>query len=152
VDKSALLYNSLQGLHLLEKADAHRVVSDLMGLQAQFANYPKASLLIRAADYREEEPFRGLVKIWSHRGTMHLVPEDELGLHLAALDNRGPFQDGYWGISKADAEYWATFLEEQIGQGNNMRDGLKAACVRAGMGEGLLHQVSMAGADSSGRW
>ena len=51
-DKEMLLYNSLHGLHLLSKADTHTVVSDLMGLQAQFANYPKASLLIRASDYR----------------------------------------------------------------------------------------------------
>ena len=141
MDNSALLYNSLKGLHLLEKADTHTVVSDLIGLQAQFANYPKASLQIRASDYQAEAPFPGLVKIWSHRGTMHLVPEDELGLHLAALDNRGPFADGYWGLSKADAEYWAPFLEEQIGLGNNTRDGLKGACTHAGMGEDLLQRV-----------
>ena len=136
-----LLYNSLRGLHLLDKADTHRVVSDLMGLQAQFANYPKASLLIRASDYRAEDPFYGLVKIWSHRGTMHLVPEDELGLHLAAFDNNGPFVDGYWGISRADADYWAPFIEDEIGRGNNTRDGLKVACADAGMGEELLHQA-----------
>ena len=136
-----LLYDSLQGLHLLDKADTHRVVSDLMGLQAQFANYPKVSLKIRASDYREEAPFEGLVKIWSHRGTMHLVPEDELGLHLSAYDNAGSFIHGYWGISQADAEYWAPFIENEIGQGNISRDGLKAACACAGMGEDLLHQV-----------
>lgn len=140
-DDELLLYNSLKGLHLLQRADAHTVASDLMGLQAQFANYPKASLLIRASDYREEDPFRGLVKIWSHRGTMHLVPEEELGLHLAALDNRGPFHDGYWGLSRAEAEYWAPFIEEQIGQGTHTREGLKAACRRAGMEEELLDKV-----------
>ena len=140
-DKEMLLYNSLHGLHLLSKADTHTVVSDLMGLQAQFANYPKASLLIRASDYLANDPFCGLVKIWSHRGTMHLVPEDELGLHLAAFDNNGPFVDGYWGVSRADAERWAPFLEEEIGQGNNTRDGLKATCRRKDMGEELLHQV-----------
>lgn len=139
--KEMLLYNSLKGLYLLDKADTHRVVSDLMGLQAQFANYPKASLRIRASDYHEAEPFAGLVKIWSHRGTMHLVPEDELGLHLSAYDNAGTFVHGYWGISQADAEYWAPFIEEQIWQGNNIRDGLKAACAHKGMGEELLHQV-----------
>ena len=140
-DREMLLYNSLQGLHLLGKSDAHTVVSDLMGLQAQFANYPKASLLIRASDYQEDDPFRGLVKIWSHRGTMHLVPEDELGLHLSALDCDGPFQDGHWGISIADAERWAFFIEEEIDQGNNTREGLKAACAQAGMDEELLRQV-----------
>lgn len=140
-DNEMLLYNSLLGLHLLDRADTHTVASDLMGLQAQFANYPKASLRIRATDYDEADPFRGLVKIWSHRGTMHLVPEDELGLHLAALDNGGPFADGAWGISRADAAYWAAFLEEEIGGGNRTRDGLKTACTRAGMGEELLRQV-----------
>lgn len=140
-DREMLLYNALQGLYLLDKADTHRVVSDLMGLQAQFANYPKASLQIRASDYRVDDPFAGLVKIWSHRGTMHLVPEDELGLHLAAFDNNGSFQEGYWGISQRDAAYWADFLEEEIGLGNHSRDGLKAACAQAGMGEELLHRV-----------
>ena len=140
-DQEMLLYNSLSGLYLLDKADTHTVVSDLMGLQAQFANYPKASLLIRATDYRAVAPFAGLVKIWSHRGTMHLVPEDELGLHLSAFDNAGPFIHGYWGIAQADAEYWAPFIENEIGRGNNTRDGLKAACARAGMGEELLHRT-----------
>ncbi len=140
-DREMLLYNSLKGLYLLDKADTHRVVSDLMGLQAQFANYPKASLKIRSSNYREDDPFAGLVKIWSHRGTMHLVPEEELGLHLSAYDNGGPFIHGYWGISQADADYWAPFIEEQIGQGNNTRDGLKTACAERGMGEELLHRV-----------
>ena len=140
-DNERLLYNSLNGLHLLRKADTHTVVSDLMGLQAQFANYPKASLRIRASDYQEEDPFRGLVKIWSHRGTMHLVPEDELGLHLAAFDNGGPFREGHWGISQIDAECWAEFILEEIRQGNNTREGLKAACTVAGMGEELLHHA-----------
>ncbi len=140
-DREILLYNSLKGLHLLDKADTHTVVSDLMGLQAQFANYPKASLKIRASDYEEQDPFRGLVKIWSHRGTMHLVPEDELGLHLSAYDNGGPFVEGYWGISRADAERWAPFIQDEIRRGNNTRDGLKAACANAGMGEELLHRA-----------
>lgn len=140
-EKELLLYNSLKGLHLLDRTDVHTVVSDLMGLQAQFANYPKASLKIRALDYEEADPFRGLVKIWSHRGTMHLVPEDELGMHLAAYDNGGPFVDGYWGISRADAERWAPFIQDQIRQGNNTREGLKAACADAGMGEELLYHV-----------
>ena len=69
-DREMLLYSSLKGLHLLEKTDTRTAVSDLIGLQAQFANYPKASLKIRASDYRENDPFKGLVKIWSHRGTM----------------------------------------------------------------------------------
>ena len=140
-DQEMLLYNSLKGLYLLDRADTHRVVSDLMGLQAQFANYPKASLQIRAKDYRQDAPFQGLVKIWSHRGTMHLVPEDELGLHLAALDNNGPFREGYWGIPRAHAERCADFIEEQIRQGNHTRDGLKDACTRAGMEEELLRHV-----------
>ena len=140
-DREMLLYNSLRGLYLLDRADTHTVVSDLMGLQAQFANYPRASLLIRAADYRPEDPFRGLVKIWSHRGTMHLVPEDELGLHLSVFDDGGPFMDGAWGIPLADAERWAPFIEAEIGRGNNSRDGLKTACAQAGMGEELLHRI-----------
>ena len=49
--------------------------------------------------------------------------------------------EGYWGISRVDAERWAPFIQEEICWGNNTRDGLKAACADAGLGEELLHQA-----------
>ena len=58
-DQEMLLYNSLKGLYLLDRADTHRVVSDLMGLQAQFANYPKASRRYGRRITNRTRPFRG---------------------------------------------------------------------------------------------
>ena len=80
-----LLFASLHNLHLLEKTDKATVVSDLMGLQAQFANNPKYALQIRAADYDEETWGEGLVKTWTFRGTPHAVRREELGLYLSAV-------------------------------------------------------------------
>jgi len=67
-----LLFASLHNLHLLEKTDKATVVSDLMGLQAQFANNPKYALQMRAADYDEETWAKG----WSKPGPsgVHSTP------------------------------------------------------------------------------
>lgn len=140
-EKEILLYNSLKGLHLLDKADTHTVVSDLIGLQAQFPSYTRASLMIRANDYNDEEYGKWLVRIWSHRGTMHIVPEDELGLHLAALDAFGSYNN-FWGIRNGEeVDPWTDFILIETASGNNSREGLKEACRAAGMSEEILGQV-----------
>lgn len=69
MSKEQLLYASLHNLYLLEKADTATIVSDLMGLQAQFANNPKYALQIRASDYSENNWYQGLIKTWTFRGT-----------------------------------------------------------------------------------
>jgi hypothetical protein len=38
---------------------------------------------------------RSLVKTWLMRGTLHLVPADDLPLYVGALDNRGEYRDGW---------------------------------------------------------
>ncbi len=141
MEREILLYHTLRGLHLLEKAPTDRVLRDLMGLQAQFANYPKMSLQLRASDYTEEHWDDNLYKIWSHRGTMHLIPKEELGLHLAAADNLAPYHDGMWMMKAKDMNRWDPFIVEQVRGGNTTRDGLKAACVTAGIDDYVLSRV-----------
>lgn len=132
-NKELLLFNSLSGLHLLDKAPRHVIVRDLCGLQAQFSRNPEYSLLLRSSDYAPDTWDTGLVKIWAHRGTMHVVPEDELGLYLSAAGNSGSYQDSWWGLTAAQQERWAPFIAGQVRMGNDTRDGLKKACVNDGM-------------------
>lgn len=136
-----LLYNSLKGLHLLERTEKLTVVDDLLGIQSQFSGYAQNSLRIRANDYAEDTWADGIVKIWSHRGTMHLVSERKLALHLAAAGYEKEFRDGAWGISKENAERWAPFIVEEIQKGNGTRTGLKEACRRRGMPENVLERI-----------
>lgn len=140
-EREMLLYCSLDGLHLLEKAPASVVVEDLLGLQAQFSRNPQISLRLRASDYDETRWDAGLVKIWSHRGTIHVISEESLGLHLSAYGNTGSFEGNYWRIPADEAQRWAPFLQREIVSGNDTRDGLKEACLRAGMQNELLDRV-----------
>ena len=78
INKKELLYISLRNQHLLKKTEKSIVVSDLCGLQAQFANNPKYALRIRASDFSEMGWGDKLVKIWSLRGTLHAVKIDEI--------------------------------------------------------------------------
>ena len=135
------LYNTLKNTHTLARAPGKTVVSDLCGLQAQFSRNPQISLRLRAGDYDENTWNDGFVKIWSHRGTIHVVRADELGLYLSAAGNSGPFRDGAWGMSQADQQKWAPFIQNEIANGNDARDGLKEACASAGMDEELAHRT-----------
>jgi hypothetical protein len=67
IDSHGLLLASLNSQHLLEKAPCDTVVSDLCGLQAQFASNPKHALRVRGNDFGEDTWEDGLVKIWSFR-------------------------------------------------------------------------------------
>lgn len=140
-EKEILLYNSLTGLHLLEKAPKAEVVRDLCGLQAQFSRNPQYSLWLRASDYTPETWDQGLVKIWSHRGTIHVVGEEEVGLYLSAADHGGEYSDGWWGLTAVQQRKWAPFIREQVRKGNDTREGLKRACTEAGMDDKMLSRV-----------
>ncbi|MDO4355729.1 MAG: winged helix DNA-binding domain-containing protein [Clostridia bacterium] len=137
-EREMLLYNSLAGLHSLERAPKADVVRDLCGLQAQFSRNPQYSLWLRARDYAPNTWDDGLIKIWSHRGTIHVVAESELGLYLSAADCGGEYQEDRWGMSADEQARWAPFIAGQVRQGNDTRDGLKRACKAAGMAEELL--------------
>lgn len=141
INKKELLYFSLLNQYLLQKADKSTVVSDLCGLQAQFANNPKYALRIRANDFREEDWGNGLLKIWSFRGTLHAVRIDEIGLHLSAKGVPDDWDDLWYGVKKKVVLYWVNFIYECIAEGINDREELKEKCRRKGMEEELLKKV-----------
>ena len=140
-DREILLYNSLKNLHLLERAPKAVILRDLMGLQAQFSRNPEISLRLRASDYAPEDWDDSLAKIWSHRGTIHVVSEDEVGLYLSAQGYPRPFEENWWRLSVAAQQQWAPFIAAEIARGNDTRDGLKAACSAAGMENEMLERV-----------
>lgn len=136
-----LLRYTLARQFLLTQAGRMEVVSELCGLQAQFANNSRYSLLLRANDFSEATWDTGLIKIWTHRNTMHLIRADELGLYLSAKDAAGPFTESFWGIPVEVKPFWAHFLCEQIANGIAEREALKDACRRRGMDEALVGKV-----------
>jgi len=140
-EREILTYNSLIGLHLLHKAPKMQIVHDLLGLQAQFSRNPFVSLQLRACDFAPDTWDDGLIKIWSHRGTIHVIDEAELALYLSAAGNNGPLGENYWGITQEQSEKWSPFLQREVLSGNDTRDGLKQACKDAGMDDELLGRV-----------
>lgn len=68
----------LSGQHLLRPVKARQAAENLCGLQAQFLRNAVYALRIRS----EELSLTGLVKTWTLRGTVHLIPEEDLPLYL----------------------------------------------------------------------
>lgn len=140
LEQGELLLASLHNQYLLEKAPAKTVVSDLCGLQAQFANNPKYALRIRAEDFDEHGWNSNLVKTWTFRGTLHAVLRDELGVFLAARGVPDDWQNG-WGMSGSYMEYWSKFLLEHISGGVCEREALKSKCREKGMAQEDIEKV-----------
>lgn len=134
IDREGLLLASLCKQHLLTNTSSHAVMSTLCGLQAQFANYPKHALRIRASDYDEERWNHGLVKVWTFRGTLHLVNRDELGLYLSAIGVPKKWGDD-WGIGARSKPRLSKLLMSWIREGVHEREALKHRCRKHGIGE-----------------
>lgn len=141
MDRKELLLYTLQNQYLLEKGNKRDILSGLCGLQAQFANNPRYSLRIRARDFSEESWSEGLVKIWTHRNTIHVIPADELGLFLSAKGQNLDWSESWWDIPVKVKPYWSSFIRDKIASGIDEREALKAECRLAGMDEGLLKHV-----------
>jgi hypothetical protein len=132
IDDRELLLASLYNQRLLEKAPCGVIVSELCGLQAQFANNPKHALRVRGSDFSEAAWEEGLVKIWSFRGTLHTVRRDETGLFLSARGVPDDWDNG-WNLKSDRMEYWSKFLSENIASGISGREALKKKCREKGM-------------------
>ena len=134
IDLRGLLLVSLNRQHLLEKSPCGTVVSELCGLQAQFAGNPKHALRVRGSDFSEDTWEDGLVKIWSFRGTLHTVRQNEVGLFLSARGVPDDWRND-WNLESGRMEYWSKFLLEKIEAGIARRDALKKKCREKGMSQ-----------------
>jgi hypothetical protein len=132
IHKNELLFASLHNQHLLKKAPCKKVVSDLCGLQSQFANNPKYALRIRGSDFDEKHWKEGLVKTWTLRGTLHVILEKELGLFLSAQGLPEEWHNA-WGLEAGRLRYWVDFIMEQISEGVCRREAIKEQCREKGI-------------------
>ena len=140
IDEEQLLYTRLKNQFLIERAPCATVVSDLCGLQAQFANNPKYALRIRGSDFDESSWSDGLVKTWSFRKTLHTVRTDELGLFLSARGIPEKWEPA-WELKVDRLEHAASFLLEQIRAGTDERENLRKTCREAGFHQEELDKI-----------
>ena len=140
IDKRELLLASLDKQHLLAPAAMRDVVSNLCGLQAQFANNPGHALRVRAHDFSPGGWRDGLVKTWTFRRTMHVVRRDELGLFLSAQGVPDKWDDN-WGVSRRLKPSLSKSLLEWMRGGEGGRETLKARCRAKGIDAAVLENV-----------
>ena len=76
MEREEVLLRRLQGQHLLTMGE--QPARDLCGLQAQFLRNAVHALRIRTG----ENKLDGLLKTWTLRGTVHLIPEEDLPLYI----------------------------------------------------------------------
>jgi hypothetical protein len=133
ITKRHLLYWRLKNQFLLSKGERMKIVSKLLGLQAQFAFNPKYALQIRASDFDGTTWSDGLIKTWTFRHTLHVIPAEELGLYLSTRDgSTASWTDG-WGLKAKQIEIIAGLLMKNIHAGFCGRVELKEKCRAAGL-------------------
>lgn len=96
------------------------------GIQAQMMSAAELAVGVRTGDPAEAVQTalwqdRSLVKTWAMRGTLHLLPADELPLWVAALRleeasaRRGPAWERYHGITVAQLDATTAAIAELLG-------------------------------------
>ena len=104
------------------------VARALCGLHAQVATTPSLTSLFRGAAPSTD----GLIKTWAVRGTLHLLPADELGTWHSAFSTYEHFLKGAWvrafGFSSADeVEALIASVGAAVADGPKTREELIAA-------------------------
>lgn len=79
IDTKKLIRCRLGGQHLLtQRASNAEIAADLCGAQAQILRNALFTLQSRTGS----SDFSGLLKTWTLRGTLHLIPESDLPLYV----------------------------------------------------------------------
>lgn len=93
--------------------DIEAVARRLCGLHAQVLSAADLILWARVRGHRPGALHtalwdeRSLVETWLMRGTLHLVPADDLPLYVGALDNRGTYQEAWLRWFDVTAPRWS---------------------------------------------
>jgi hypothetical protein len=101
------------------------VARRLSGVQAQVMSSAELALSIRTKNVQPADVNgalwreRSLVKTWTARGTLHLVPPDDLPLWLAAMQARGrywakPAWERYHGVSASEMDLVLDGIDEAL--------------------------------------
>jgi hypothetical protein len=128
--------------HLRQRAPRDRlpdVVRNVAGIQAQVDSAARASLWARVEGLRPGDVDRALweertlVKVWVMRGTVHLLPSDDLGVYLSGLRREGLFRERQWmrryGLQEEDFREMPRAAEEALASGPLTRRELGEAVV-----------------------
>jgi len=130
----------LAGQHLLSPVDTITAARDLCGIQAQFLGAALHGLRIRAATPTVE----GLVKTWTLRGTVHLIPESDLPLYIRKQGTAETVCESGWyqwlsgrghALPPEREVYFARLVAESVARGVDGREDLRRLCREAGMTE-----------------
>ena len=129
----------LERQHLARPAERGALVEvarRLGGLHAQVLSAADLQLRARIRGHTRGELERALweertvVKTWLMRGTLHVVPADDLPLYVGALDNRGEYA-GAWlrafGVTARDMERLVAAIADALAGGSLTREELIAA-------------------------
>ncbi len=108
----------------MPKTEIARAVGDMTGIQAQLMSAAELQVAVRvecdvkdvrAALWREKT----LVKTWLMRGTLHLIPADDLPLYTAAMTSRWRRPNTAWlkyvGLTVAELERLVEAIGEALG-------------------------------------
>ncbi len=128
----------LHAQHLLSPVGAHQAASDLCGFQAQFLRNAVHALRLRSSALRTE----GLVKTWTLRGTVHLLPEGDLPLFIRRCGKADDVCESEWyrwrsGQGNAPApereKLFAHRIVQGVAEGADDRESLRRLLQDAGM-------------------
>jgi hypothetical protein len=125
------------------------VARRICGLHAQVLSSADLALWTRVRGHRPgvlakllwED--RALVKTWLMRGTLHLVPADDLPLYVGALDHHGEYQKAWLKFFKVTARQMEELVEaigEALGDGPLTREELIGS-VRGDVGASLAGRL-----------
>lgn len=139
IDIKELIRCRLGGQHLLtQRASNAKIAADLCGAQAQILRNALFTLQSRTGS----SDFSGLLKTWTLRGTLHLIPESDLPLYVhqqgAAEDVCGTPWYGWMtkcgcALPPEREKAFARLMVQEIASGNDTREGLRQTCQAAGM-------------------
>ena len=138
MDMQEIMRLRLAGQHLLEPVDSLTAAHDLCGIQSQFLGAALHALRIRSTEASVE----GLVKTWTLRGTVHLIPEDDLPLYIRRQGTAENVCESGWyqwlsgrghALPPEREIYCARLVAESIASGTDTREKLRRLCFKAGM-------------------
>jgi uncharacterized protein YcaQ len=118
------------------------------GLHAQVMSSADLSLWTRIRGHRAEDlpralwEERTLVKTWLMRGTLHLVPSDDLPVYCAALDSRGEYAGAwlrYFDVTAREMERLIDVIGESLDEPRTRRE--LSAAVKKRMGSRMAKNL-----------
>jgi uncharacterized protein YcaQ len=117
------------------------VARQIGGLHAQLMSSADLSLWTRVRGHRPDDlpralwDKRTLVKTWLMRGTLHLVPADDLPVYCAALDSRGRYPGAwlrYFDVTAREMERLIDVIGDSLDEPRTRRDLVAAVKARLG--------------------